>query len=178
MNTAKKRRLFYAIGLAFFVLLLLLGMQTLRYFGTYSSESVTSLTSFTATWNGQTRQMTLTHTFSDTAAGTEISLETDISPQAGDYVYVKSVYAPMRVYANEKLIYAYGQAGSYPAFMHDRLSFSKRARQPARLSRITGQPVGHFQSTGRNARAAVSAFAAANVQRIAYAALRIARGAV
>ncbi len=32
---------------------------------------------------------------------------------------MKTVYAPLRVYANNKLIYEYGQPGSYPKYLHD-----------------------------------------------------------
>lgn len=50
---------------------------------------------------------------------TALTLTAVVQPSDGDYLYVKTVYAPLRVYANEELIFAYGQPGSYPDFLLD-----------------------------------------------------------
>ena len=48
-----------------------------------------------------------------------LTLTTEIQPKKGDYLYLKTVYAPLRLYANETLIFEYGQQGSYPGFLID-----------------------------------------------------------
>lgn len=50
---------------------------------------------------------------------TSLTLTAEIQPEDGDYLYFKTVYAPLRVYANGTLIFEYGQPGSYPAFLID-----------------------------------------------------------
>lgn len=50
---------------------------------------------------------------------TPLTLMAEIRPEDGDYLYFKTVYAPLRVYANGTLIFEYGQPGSYPAFLID-----------------------------------------------------------
>lgn len=48
-----------------------------------------------------------------------LTLTAEIQPKEGDYLYLKTVYAPLRLFANEKLIFEYGQPGSYPDFLID-----------------------------------------------------------
>lgn len=50
---------------------------------------------------------------------TPVTLTAQVRPKAGDFLYIKTVYAPLRVYADEELLYEYGQPGTYPAFLRD-----------------------------------------------------------
>jgi len=72
-----------------------------------------------AVTDGAETDVTLPHTFSRLEARTPVTLLTDISVDHGDCLYVKSVYAPLKVYVDDTLIYESGQEGSYPKFMDD-----------------------------------------------------------
>lgn len=48
---------------------------------------------------------------------TPVTLTVQVKPQRGDYLYLKTVYAPLQVYADGERIFQYGQDGSYPAFL-------------------------------------------------------------
>lgn len=63
--------------------------------------------------------VTLPHTFSGLPARTPVTLAAEISVKEGDCLYVKSVYAPFKIYINGTLAYEAGQEGSYPKFMAD-----------------------------------------------------------
>ena len=53
------------------------------------------------------------------APRTAVTLNAEIEAKPGDFLLVKSVFAPLRVYMNDALVYEFGQAGSYPAYMND-----------------------------------------------------------
>ncbi len=53
------------------------------------------------------------------APRTAVTLNAEIEAKPRDFLLVKSVFAPLRVYADDVLLYEYGQAGSYPAYMND-----------------------------------------------------------
>lgn len=73
-----------------------------------------------AVWTGAGDQkVTLPHSFQSLSPRTSIVLTVAFTPKQGDYLYVKSVYAPLKIYANDRLIYEYGQEGSYPSFLQD-----------------------------------------------------------
>lgn len=78
-----------------------------------------SVSRFHVTMQGQTQDMALPHIFSGLSARTPVALTAVVKVKEGDCIYLKSVYAPMKVYTNGKLLYQCGQAGSYPAFMKD-----------------------------------------------------------
>lgn len=63
--------------------------------------------------------VTLPHTFSSLPARTPVTLLAEIPADDSDCFYIKSVYAPLKVYVNDALVYEYGQEGSYPRFMGD-----------------------------------------------------------
>lgn len=64
-------------------------------------------------------EITLPHSFQSLSSRTPVTLTTEFTPKSGDCLYIKSVYAPLSTYANDELIYEYGQEGSYPAFLQD-----------------------------------------------------------
>ena len=67
--------------------------------------------------NGETISLPLT--LGPLPVRTPLTLTAEIWPDEGDYLYFKTVYAPLRVFANGALLFEYGQPGSYPAFLID-----------------------------------------------------------
>lgn len=51
--------------------------------------------------------------------GAVLTLSSAIRYHSGDYLYLKTVYAPVRVYLDDVLIYQYGQKPTMPSFMPD-----------------------------------------------------------
>jgi hypothetical protein len=78
-----------------------------------------TLSDVQATVDGQTRGATLPMNFTGLSGRTEVTLSAVVTVSEGDCVYLKSVYAPLKVYANGNLIYQCGQEGSYPEYMQD-----------------------------------------------------------
>lgn len=70
-------------------------------------------------WQLDGRTVSLPLTLGRLSPRTTLTLTAEIRPADGDYLYLKTVYAPLRVYANEQLIFTYGHPGSYPAFLLD-----------------------------------------------------------
>lgn len=83
------------------------------------SNSLQQVEQVLALLDGTESTVTLPHSFSSLPARTPVTLLADISVNEGDCLYVKSVYAPLKVYVNDTLIFESGQAGSYPQFMDD-----------------------------------------------------------
>lgn len=145
------------------------------YFAGASQDSFQSLNNVAVTITGQTASVSLPHTFSGLAARTQVTVTADVVPQEGDYLYVKSVYAPLKVYADGQLIYEYGQAGTYPSFMTDPATGVKMVRLPQTedavhlsfcLSRAGRQPVLHFPASLRGIWLFISLCGASPFQRI------------
>lgn len=63
--------------------------------------------------------MSLPTTLKHLKPRTKVNIDFDVSGQSGDLLYVKSVYAPVKVYADGKLIYNYGTPKTRPSFMKD-----------------------------------------------------------
>lgn len=82
------------------------------------SEGTRSL-SFVYEWSGQRGEINPPHQFSSLPPRTKVVLTTELTPRSGESLYVKSVYAPLRVYVDDTLLYECGQEGSYPAFLLD-----------------------------------------------------------
>ena len=73
------------------------------------------------TWqksDNETTAIQLPHTFDKLAPRTSIILTSTVN-QPGDYLLLKSVYTPFRLYADGKLICTSGTADSYPRFFLD-----------------------------------------------------------
>lgn len=68
---------------------------------------------------GESGTVSLPHTFVEQKPGTLITLYADLTVLPRESLLIKTVYAPLRIYADEKLIYQCGQEGTYPAFMLD-----------------------------------------------------------
>lgn len=61
----------------------------------------------------------LPRSFSRLSPRTPLTLTARICPEPGDYLYIKAVYTPVRLYADGHLIFEYGQDGDFPAFLLD-----------------------------------------------------------
>lgn len=72
-----------------------------------------------AEWRMDGGTVSLPLTLGRLSPRTAFTLTAEVRPAEGDYLYFKTVYAPLRVYANGNLIFEYGQPGSYPDFLLD-----------------------------------------------------------
>ena len=71
------------------------------------------------TSGGEEGELALPASLQGLAPRTKVVLWTEIEALPGESLYIKSVFAPLRVYVNDELFYEYGQAGSYPGFLND-----------------------------------------------------------
>ncbi|MEG1084653.1 MAG: hypothetical protein RSE04_09495, partial [Hydrogenoanaerobacterium sp.] len=83
------------------------------------SGGVIQLNKVSAVVNGSTKEVSLPYNFTALSARTPVTITTDLAAKDGDYLYIKSLYSPLKVYLDDKLIYQYGQNGTYPKFMQD-----------------------------------------------------------
>ena len=117
----KKRVITISVCGILISLLLILFIQAVAY-GVISEDNACEVKSLTMVIQERLEgdeSVTLPHSFVDLSARTPVILHLEFTPKEGDYLYIKSVYAPLEVYANDVLIYKYGQEGSYPKFMQD-----------------------------------------------------------
>lgn len=70
-------------------------------------------------WKTDGQTISLPETFSHVAPRTPFTMTAQVEPESGGYLYLKTVYSPLKVYADDALIFQYGQPGSYPAFLLD-----------------------------------------------------------
>ena len=93
-----------------------LGRMTVRSFG----DKAQLLNTFTVSVDGGPQEtVTLPHRFTNLEGRTPVTLTTEISPGSQDTVYIKSVYAPAKIYMDDKLLFEFGRPENYPSFMHD-----------------------------------------------------------
>ena len=64
-------------------------------------------------------KITLPYSLKNIKKGTKIHLYNDFVISPNDMMYIKTVYAPLRVIANEAEIYRYGCKGTYPDILKD-----------------------------------------------------------
>lgn len=67
----------------------------------------------------ENKVMNLPNSIKNLPARTKVTVTFDVKGSPGDELYIKSVYAPVKVYVNNHLIYDYGQKGTRPSFMKD-----------------------------------------------------------
>lgn len=82
-------------------------------------NSVTNITQVTATIHGEEKQVSLPYSFQNLSPRTPVTITARIKPKAHDVIYVKSVYSPAKIYADNTLIYEFGDLDNYPDFMVD-----------------------------------------------------------
>lgn len=82
-------------------------------------DSVTTITDVTATTLGEEKAISLPYSFHQLAPRTPVTITAAITPKPNDVVYIKSVYAPAKIYADDTLLYEFGDLDNYPSFMVD-----------------------------------------------------------
>ncbi|WP_051280334.1 sensor histidine kinase [Anaerovorax odorimutans] len=117
----KKRIIFVFIAGIFFILLTALVIGALRFNNTISADtlSVIELTEVTAVIDGKEQNISLPYSFQNLSPRTPVTITFKFDAKKNDCLYIKSVYAPLKVYSNNSLIYKYGQKSTYPKFMQD-----------------------------------------------------------
>ncbi len=70
-------------------------------------------------WRMDGERIRLPETLSCPSPRTPLTLDAQIYPEPGDYLYLKAVYTPVKLYADGQLIFEYGQDGDFPAFLLD-----------------------------------------------------------
>ena len=108
-----KHKLRFAAPAACLVGLILLLFTAAVRFPALRPDGVQSVTQ----WQLDGRTVSLPLTLGHLAPRTPLTLSAQAQP--GEYLYLKTVYAPLRVYANETLVFEYGQPGTYPGFLLD-----------------------------------------------------------
>ena len=63
--------------------------------------------------------MTLPHRFTDLDPDTSIVMTATITPQPEDTIFIKSMYAPAKIYLDDVLLHEFGLQKSYPKYMLD-----------------------------------------------------------
>ena len=101
------------------VLLLIVSALEYRQKGPVLSEIVHLDTVSVSVDSGPWETLSLPHTFQDLAPQTPVTIRATIRPDYDDCVYLKTVYAPAKLYLDGHLAYALGQPDSYPAYFAD-----------------------------------------------------------
>ncbi|WP_053956387.1 sensor histidine kinase [Inediibacterium massiliense] len=128
----KKRVLSICIAGIYFVLLILLNIDTFQFDNTMSTNipSAEILTEVIATIEGKEQKVSLPNSFQTLSPRTPVTITSKLKAKQEDCLYIKSVYAPLKVYANDNLIYEYGQENTYPKFMQDPATAVKIVQLP------------------------------------------------
>ncbi len=118
-----KKRIFILLFLAFLaVSLIILVANSLNYRQSLAVEKqdirpVANVQYEAA--NGKRESLILPASLQGLPPRTTVTLWAEARVLPGESIFVKSVFAPLRLYVNDELFYEYGQAGSYPAFLND-----------------------------------------------------------
>lgn len=99
-----------------------------------SNTSLDTVTNVSVKINNKTSKYKLPYNFSNLKPHQAITVTFTINPNKKHYIYVKSVYAPLKVYANNKLIYSYGDKGTQPHFFLDPPTKIKIVELPPSIS--------------------------------------------
>ena len=131
---------FFTPALPLFILLLLLLYPACHYRQTQIPEQNNrQLLSY---WNcqqadGESQPILLPHTFHGLAPRTPLTLTTTVQVPSDTCLYIKSIYSPFRLYADDQLLYESGQPGSYPSFFQDPPTLLQCIPLPAAAAPVT-----------------------------------------
>lgn len=89
------------------------------YINNAANYNTVELNSWTATIGEESFLISTPYYFSNLEADTVVSLSTTVDTNVVEYIYFKSVYAPLKIWANDVLIYESGQSDSYPSIYID-----------------------------------------------------------
>ena len=117
MRADKMRRtVTAALSLLFLVILALLFCSVLLFRPrTKQHDGVETVSD----WSMDGESIRLPRSISRLSPRTPLTLTAQARPKAGDYLYIKTVYTPVKLYADGHLIFQYGQDGDFPAFLLD-----------------------------------------------------------
>lgn len=121
MNRRKLLWISVCVGILYLILYAAIMISSVLQSGahTQSTDRATWLTEVTAVSNGSEKAVSLPNSFTNLPPRTPVTVTSEVTATKGDCLYIKSVYAPLKVYADDKLIYKYGQDNTYPGFMQD-----------------------------------------------------------
>lgn len=94
---------------------LLLCSVLLFYPGTKQRSHVNTVSD----WILEGENIHLPSSLSGLMSRTPLTLTAQVQTEPGDYLYLKAVYTPVKLYVDGHLIFQYGQDGSFPAFLLD-----------------------------------------------------------
>ena len=115
------KKLNKALRVMLVFLMILLIVESLAY-GHYSnspSPATRSLSHWTLLADGKEEDVTLPLYLDPSAPRSFVVLSAEVTPSPGDSLYVKTVYAPLRVYIDGRLSYEYGHGRLFPGFLAD-----------------------------------------------------------
>ncbi len=72
-----------------------------------------------SSWSMDGENVRLPQSFSHLSPRTSLTLTAQVQPQPGDYLYIKAVYTPVKLYVDGQLVFRYGHDGDFPAFLLD-----------------------------------------------------------
>ena len=105
--------LFLVAALCFFA------VQSVRIQPVHNSDNARAISEVFLKTDTDTGAFELPAKLSELAQRSNVTLTAVVQAKPGDFLLMKSVFAPLRVYMNDALVYEFGQGGSYPAYMND-----------------------------------------------------------
>ena len=110
----------YALVLVGLIAALVLGTLADRLLPSAFTASIRPLSGFTCEIEGGgSGKVSLPHSFESLPPRTAVTLYAEVEARPRESLYIKTLYAPLRLYADDRLIYECGQDGSYPGFFPD-----------------------------------------------------------
>ncbi|MFI3227604.1 MAG: GHKL domain-containing protein [Clostridia bacterium] len=88
-------------------------------FGEWKNIHAYAITDFTLHTENGTSDLTLPYTFDKSTSDQLVVLTAEINNANTQRLYVKSIYAPLKVYINDELFYEYGEVGTFSSFLDD-----------------------------------------------------------
>lgn len=113
----KNRSIRLSLGIVWGVLFVALILQTLPFFHVGNRE--TPACQVLSQWQMEGSPISLPCSLQGLCSRAPVTLTTQLEASAGDYLYLKTVYAPVEVFANGKRIFSYGQPGTFADFWLD-----------------------------------------------------------
>lgn len=107
------------IALLLMAVICFIAVQSVRVQPVQNLDNARAISEVLLKTDTDTRALKLPAKLTGLAPRTGVTLTGEVQASPGDLLLIKSVFAPLRVYMNDVLVYEFGQAGSYPAYMND-----------------------------------------------------------
>ncbi|MCI8550072.1 MAG: GHKL domain-containing protein [Lachnospiraceae bacterium] len=115
-----KWRKFLAVAVVLLAVLLFgYAFYSEHSFSKEEEGGVEVLTEWTLEAGGESGPVSLPFTLKGLSARMPVVLTARIQPGPGECIYLKTVYAPVRVYMDGELVFTYGEEGDWPSFLPD-----------------------------------------------------------